>query len=558
MKTTIVRARRALLAGALVSTGLAGASAQTVGTPPTSHRLPHFVPQSALPAAEIMPAIAKTYSGTKIDVPTYHYDTARTGWNQSETDLTPASVASGKFGLLTTLAVDGNVLAQPLLISNFVMPGGSTHDVLVIATGHDTVYAFDAASFAILWQVSLGTSQNSNDVGCGDIVPEYGIDNTPVIVRAGANAATIYVVSATEPSSGQFHHTLHALDLGTGADLVAPVEIAPQAKLSNGAELTFDPQNQYVRASLAYANGQVLVGVTSHCDRNAGNISGWLLGYDAATLRLKHPFHTIETPQGGTELAAIWMSGFAPAIDDAGHVFVVTGNGDYAHPGRDWGESALKLSPSLSVSDRFTDSDYQNLNDSDEDFGSGGIMLLPPVAGQTAPPMAVAIGKNDNLYLLDQNRMGGLKANDGGALQAQNVSGEGVWGGPAFYDSSAGPLVYVQAGNAPITAYTLATGSKPGLTEAATGTTNAGPGGSLPIVSSNGATDDTGVVWLIRRSNPVELEAYNAVALGTPLYSANVGNWSSGRGNSFLTPMVANGRVYAPNYKTVSVFGLTE
>ena len=101
------------------------------------------------------------------------------------------------------------------------------------------------------------------------------------------------------------------------------------------------------------------------------------------------------------------------------------------------------------------------------------------------------------------------------ALQAQNVSGEGVWGGPAFYDSSAGPLVYVQAGNAPNTAYTLATGSKPGLTEAATGTTNAGPGGSLPIVSSNGATDDTGVVWLIRRSNPVELEAYNAVALGT-------------------------------------------
>ena len=239
MKTTIVRARRALLAGALVSTGLAGASAQTVGTPPTSHRLPHFVPQSALPAAEIMPAIAKTYSGTKIDVPTYHYDTARTGWDQSETDLTPASVASGKFGLLTTLAVDGNVLAQPLLISNFVMPGGSTHDVLVIATGHDTVYAFDAASFAILWQVSLGTSQNSNDVGCGDIVPEYGIDNTPVIVRAGANAATIYVVSATEPSSGQFHHTLHALDLGTGADLVGAGRdrAAGQALQRRGADV---------------------------------------------------------------------------------------------------------------------------------------------------------------------------------------------------------------------------------------------------------------------------------------------------------------------------------
>lgn len=140
------------------------------------------------------------YSGTPVDVPTYHYDSARTGWNRSETDLTPATVASTRFGLLKTLGVDGDVLAQPLLISNFVMPDGSTHDILVVVTGHNSVYAFDAQTYAVLWQVNLGPSQASSDIGCHELDPEYGISSTPVIVRSAPNAATLYVVSATEPS----------------------------------------------------------------------------------------------------------------------------------------------------------------------------------------------------------------------------------------------------------------------------------------------------------------------------------------------------------------------
>ena len=494
---------------------------------------------------------AKPSTTTPIDVLTYHYDNGRTGWNPAETELTPATVASSKFGLLTTLAVDGNVFAQPLLVSGYVMPDGTTHDVLIVATGHDTVYAYDAQTYAVLWQVSLGKPQSTRDVGCSDVKPEYGISSTPVILRNGLGAATLYVVAATEPQRFSFHTQLHALDVGTGADIQAPVEISPSATLADGSTLQFDPQDQWNRTSLAAFNGNILVGIGSHCDANSGNISGWLLRYDTS-LTLQSAFHTIETPHGGTELASIWMSGFAPSIDASGNVFFVTGNGDQSHSGMDWGESALSLDPTLShVRSRFTPSSFGALNQADLDFGSGGIMLIPHQPKQTVPPLAVAIGKSAVLYLLDQQRLGGLKPNDSGALQAITLTmrnNAGVWGGPAFASGAAGPTVYVQSDSDLLRAYTVATTGTPGLSLRATGTTKAGYGGALPIVSSNGTTAGSGVVWVVRRSVPIELEAY----------AASAGRWSNTSSqNSFLTAMQANGRVYVPAYKTVTVFGLT-
>jgi hypothetical protein len=549
--------RTAILALPLFGVALAASAASL-----PEHHTRHAPAPSTLPAPHLIGDAAtrlnRSYSGTPIDVTTYHYDLYRTGWNQSETDLTPATVASSSFGLLKTLTVDGNVLAQPLLVSNFVMPNGTTHNILIIATGHDSVYAFDAQTYAVLWHVSLGTSQNFNDVGCGDVRPEYGISSTPVIVRSANNAATLYVVAATEPTSGSFVSTLHALNLGTGADALTPVVIAPQATLTDGATVSFDPQNQWNRASLAYNNGSLYIGIGSHCDNNAGNISGWLLQYSSASLTPGAAFHTIKT-QGGTELSSIWMTGFAPAIDPSGNVFVVTGNGDFKQGGKDWGESVLKLQPTLKkVSTSFTARAFRNYNNNDTDFGSGGVMLLPAVTGQTAPPLAVAIGKAANLYLLNQDSLGGLKANDAGALQVQNIGG-GVWGGPAYYNGPNGPTVYVQGNGTVLHAYSVATGATPSLTDTADGTSGAGYGGSLPIVSSNGAAASTGVVWLINRANePFSIEAYDAVKLGNPLFTAQIGTWSNaGNGNPFLTPLEANGRVYAPGYKVVQVYGLT-
>jgi len=556
--------------GILVLAALAAASgawAEPAAAPngkPQVLRVHHPVsaaPVSLLPPSRVLVGAAKPYGGAPIDVTLYHYDNARTGWNPNETDLTAASVASANFGLLQTLSVDSNVLAEPLLVSGFVMPDSSVHDILIIATGHNTVYAFDAQTFDILWQVNLGPSQASPDVGCEDVQPEYGISSTPVIVRNAPNTATIYVVAATEPSSYQFHTYLHALSLATGQDLLAPVEISPSATLSNGSLLKFDPQNQWNRASLAYNNGSIYIGIGSHCDNDEDGISGWLLRYDA-TLKSTGAFHTIETP-GGVELASIWMSGFAPAIDASGNVFVVTGNGDYAGgAARDYGESVLKMTPSVSgVRDRFTPAAYAALTFNDADFGSGGVMLIPPVEGQSAPPMAVAMGKDAVLYLLDQSKLGGLQPHDKGALQALRLgpSGRGIWGGPAYYDGPAGPTVYAQISAGVMRSFTLSTGAEPSLTPAASGASVGGYGGSLPIVSSNGSAPGTGVLWVVRRSVPIELEAYDAVALGAPIFAASIGDWSNPvHANPYLSPMEVNGRVYVAAYKTVKVFGLIQ
>lgn len=257
------------------------------------------------------------------------------------------------------------------------------------------------------------------------------------------------------------------------------------------------------------------------------------------------------------------MTGFAPAINDAGKVFVVTGNGAFTKDagGKDYGESVLALSSRLTrVATSFTPYNYASLNDGDVDFGSGGVMLLPTVQGQPAPPLAVAIGKDAVLYLLDQDDLGGRKANDAGALQHQRLggSGGGTWGGPAYYGSPSGGLVYVQIDSDVLRAFSVNTSATPSLTQAAAGTSHAGYGGSLPIVSSNGGAAGTGVAWLVKRGATEQLEAYDAVNLGAPLFAANAGTWSNpGQANSFVTPLEANGRVYVPAYKTVTVFGLT-
>lgn len=472
--------------------------------------------------------------------------------------LTPAALASGKFGLLHTLAVDGTVLAQPLLVSGLVFPDGTSHDVLVVVTGHDTVYAFDAQTYALLWQHSMGVSQRTADVGCVDVRPEYGISSTPVIVRHSASKATMYLVSASEPVPYDFHHWLHALDVATGNGIGWGVDIAPTATLKDGSTLSFSPQHQWNRASLAWANGSVYVGVGSHCDDNADIISGWLLRYDAK-LNLAGAFHTIEDP-ASTELASIWMAGFAPAVDPAGNLYVTTGNGAFDLPagGHDYGDSVLELSGDLAtVRSTFTPATYKTLSAHDVDFASGGVMLLPSL-GSGTPPLAVAMGKDAVLYLLNRNKLGGLKANDAGALQATRLAttSGGVFGGPAYYGGPAGPAVYYQINWDVLRAFRVNAGAAPSLTQFAQGTTLAGYGGSIPIVSSNGMTPGTGIVWLVRRLHKIQLEAYDADTLGKPLYAATAGTWSNPENNAFLTAMEANGRVYVGSEKTVSVFGL--
>lgn len=482
---------------------------------------------------------------------TFHNDNSVSGWNQNETTLTTSNVHSSSFGLLQTIPVDGVVLAQPLYVAQYSLPSQGVHNLLIVATENDTLYEFDADTYALLNSRNFGPAQNSNDVGCSDIEPQYGITSTPVI---DPSTGTIYLVAANEPHQGKFHATLHALDIGTLADTQKPVNIAASVQLSNGQTVNFDPQNQQSRTSLAFNSGSLYVGIGSHCDNNAGATVGWLLKYNGS-LTQTAAFPTVDD-SAGYMLSSVWMSGYPSAIGASGNVITVTGNGafDAASGGHNYGESVIAVDPNLGgVLSYFTPLDWANLNNGDTDFGSGGVMLLPPQQASTAD-VAVAMGKASMLYLVNQDALGGL----GTPLQAIKAGGGGVWGGPAFYSGPSGQFVYYQTGGSVLRAYKVKVTNrgKVRLVAKSAGISSAGYGGSSPVVSSDAQEPGTGIVWLVERNSTLTLEAYDASNLANMLFSGPAGTWQNPENNGFVTPLVANGKVYVPATGTVTVFGL--
>jgi hypothetical protein len=255
-------------------------------------------------------------------------------------------------------------------------------------------------------------------------------------------------------------------------------------------------------------------------------------------------------------LNSIWMTGFPSAVDASGNLFAVTGNGsfDASSGGTNYGESAIKVAPDLSkFLSYFTPSDYSTLNQYDGDFGSGGIMLLPKQAGKT-PDLAVAMGKASTMYLLDTNALGGL----GKPVASYSVPGYGVWGGPAYYNGPDGLQVFYQTDNEGLSDYALqiSASGTPSLVLQSQGSSTGAYGGSMPIVSSWGQMPNTGVVWLVQRNSPLRLEAYSAGGGTKLLFAADAGTWSNSQNNGFVTPTVANGKVFVPASGTITAFGL--
>lgn len=479
----------------------------------------------------------------------------RTGWNDNETVLNATNVASTNFGLLSTISVDGLVMAQPLYVSQYQVPNnGGTHNLLVVATEHNSLYAIDANTGTTVWQRNFGASeiQNSSNITCGDITPEIGITGTPVIARTGPGAGAIYVIAATEPTSGAYHSTLFSVDIGTGQNLKTPVEIKPSALMSNGSTINFDPKRQMERTALVWANNSLYAGFGSHCDSGKTSTTGWMLRYDA-NLNLINQFNTVDD-SGGDELASIWMGGYGSAVDASGNVYFVTGNGGWdltTTGGKNYAMSALKLSPTLTPISWFTPANVSSLNDpNDQDFGSGGAMLIPGTGD------LVAMGKDPKIYLLNTANLGGFSSTNAGALQVYTESGtNAVWGGPALYSPSVGiTYVYYQIDHAPLQQFTF-NGSALSLTKTSTAG-NAGYGGSDPIVTSNGQTAGTAVVWLVKRGTTVSLEAYNATDVTKRLFSGAAGTWTNSSGNAFISPLVVDGRAYVGAASTVKVYGL--
>ena len=498
------------------------------------------------------------------DVLTYHNDIARTGQNLTETTLTTGNVTSAKFGKLGFYSVDGLVDAQPLYASNVAVPSNGTHNVLVVATEHDSVYGFDADSGAILWHASmLKTGETTSDTrSCGQVSPEIGVTSTPVIDRRNGPNGAIYVVAMSKDSSGNYHQRLHALDLALGTELLGgPADIQATypgtGDSSSNGNVVFEPGQYKERAALLLLNGVIYTGWASHCDIRP--YTGWIIGYNESTLAQASVLNV--TPNGNE--GAIWMAGAGLAADTSGNIYFLDANGDFdtnmnasGFPSdADYGNALMKLSTSsgLAVADYFEMDNEASENGSDTDLGSGGMIVLPDLtngSGQTLH-LAVGAGKDSNLYLVNRDSMGKFSSNNANIYQ--ELSGAlpgGVWAMPAYFNNA---LYYGSVGS-PIQAFTI-TNAKLSTSATAQTANSFGYPGATPSLSANGTSN--AIVWAVENSSPAVLHAYNASSLNE-IYNSNQasgGRDQFGSGNKFMTPTVVNGKVFVGTPNGVAVFG---
>jgi hypothetical protein len=497
---------------------------------------------------------------------TSQYGSARTGANPSEFTLTPENVNTSSFGKLGVFPVDGAIYAQPLFLPAVTMQDKGTHDVVIVATEHDSVYAFDARAVGAstpLWQVSfLSPGVNpvpAHDVECPLISPEVGITSTPVIDNA---TGTLYVLARTKEHKGaadEYVQKLHALAVTTGAEKFGgPVKIQAWVR-GHGAgnkrgALFFDPKKENPRAALLLSQGRLYLTWASSCD--AGPYHGWVMAYDAHKLKQIDFFNT--SPDAND--SGIWLSDTGPAADDAGNVFVVTGNGrfDASNGGRDYGDSVLKLrlnDGKFTVVEYFTPFNQQALDGVDLDLGSGGPVLLPDQPG-TNPHLMLAGGKGGTLYVINRDHMGGYHTgSDADAIAKHQFPKHGLFGAPAFWNGH----IYVIAAADVLREFALNNGNLV-LTQAASD--KYPDAGASPVVSSNGTK--SGIVWAISSYNwqrsgpPAILHAYDAADVRKELYNSdeNSGRDRAGEALRFTIPLVANGRVYVGTRSELDVYGL--
>jgi hypothetical protein len=535
-----------------------------------SSSLESYFRSFALVVAWLIPAA--TYA--QVNVTTAHNDVARTGQNTQEVTLTTANVNSAQFGKLFTATVDGYVYAQPLYVSNVSIAAG-THNVIYVATEHDSVYAIDADNGTIYWQINLipsggRTIVGNTDIGsgCDDIIPEIGISGTPVI---DLSSGTLYVVTKAYVG-GKAVQQLHALDIATSAEKFGgPVAI--QASVPGTASdakkgvLTFNSMQENQRPALLLDNGHIIIGWGSHCDFNPWH--GWLMSYNATTLTQEAVYNS--TPNG-TE-GGIWMSAGGPAADASGNIYFSTGNGDW-NGTTDLGDSIIKVGlPSggaFPLLDYFTPYNQAYMYANDDDVSSSGPLLLPALpSGQQLLTLMAKVG---TIYDVDSNDMGGYCVNqtpactnsDPQIVQEIPNATTGVWGTPAYWNGN----IYWGGHNDSLSAFSFDT-TTGNISSKRTSQTAVifGYPAPTPSISANGSTN--GIVWVLNNNSYDSactstatcqiLYAYDATNLGHLLYtSSQAANNRDVPGGEikFATPTVANGKVYVGSQYAVSAFGV--
>jgi outer membrane protein assembly factor BamB len=498
---------------------------------------------------------------SNVRVLTYHNDVGRTGQNLLETVLTPSSVSSRAFGKVGFFATDGLVDAEPLYVSN-LMVAGHPHNVVFVATEHDSVYAFDADTLAELWRVTvlLPNETPSDDRHCAQVSPEMGITATPVISLIGEEPI-MYLVAMSKDGEGNYFQRLHALDITNGAEIPgSPTTIEAEYPNLQGS-ITFDPKQYKERAALLLQHGIIYTTWASHCDEEP--YTGWIIGYNAASLQQANVLNI--TPNGAD--GAIWMSGCGPAADAQGNIYFLDGNGTFdtdldasGFPlNGDFGNAFLKLSNAsgkLTVADYFDSYATKAESDRDADLGSGGALLLPDLQSSSGKTIQLALGagKTNKIYVVDRNALGKFNAkSDSGLYQRLDHALVGpVFSTPAYFNNT----VYFAAVNDTLKAFAIEN-AKLNVQPASHSTAHFAYPGATPSVSANGDSD--GIVWAVeaRGSDAGVLHAYDASDLTRELYSsAKTNGRDAFSDNKFITPMIANGRVFVGTLTGVAVFGL--
>ncbi len=532
--------------------GITGGDAATVGTIDETglYTPPATTGQHTISATDgTNTATAAVWVSTVAGIYTYKYDERRSGVNTSETVLTPANVQSGNFGKLGSFPVDGYVVGQPVYRSAVTI-NGQPHNVVYVATLHDSVYAFDADArqSAPLWKRSFlnsaagVTTYPPVDTCC---VPEVGIASTMTIDPA---TGTLFTVVPTKEGT-TYVYRLHALDSTTGADLagspvVITASVAGTGDSSTNGVVNFDPYYHLQRPALLLSNGALYIGFGSYNDVRPYH--GWLMAYDASTLAQIGVW--CATPNGYE--GGLWQSGGGPSVDESGAIYISTGNGTYtaAAGGRDFGQSIVKFDHNLNVLDFFTPFDFKTLNQYDRDVGASHVVLLPSVPTGAPTHLAVNVNKGGDIYVMDYDMLGHNHPTDNSQI-FQTLSGFNmIRETPAYWNNN----LYFVPLDSPLMKYTLS----------ATGFASAGQSsftfpfpGSSPVISANGSAD--GVLWTTKHSGGAAiLYAIDPNTLSVLWESDTKSSDTADISVRFSVPMIVNGRVYLAGKTSLVIYGM--
>ncbi len=483
-------------------------------------------------------------------------DNLRDGWYPEQGSLTPQLVSGGTFGQLWSAKVEGSVYAQPLLVDGEVL----------VATENNKIYALDPNTGAAKWTTSLlGTAWKAGDIGCNDLAPNVGVTSTPV-VDPSTNTAYMTHKGYASGSSGTVRWYMDAINLENGQEREGfPVQL--QGTAQNASGQTFNPTSQLQRPGLLLLNGVVYAAFGSDCDFNTWQ--GWVFGVSTAG-QIKARWVAVPSGNG----AGIWQSGAGLYSDGPNTLMVSTGNtgaNSTPTPGKTppntFGESIVRLAVQpngeLKPTDFFETFDALELDQNDADFASGGITGLNSEYFGTASVrhLAVAVGKDGYVYLLNTEELGGYKQGSGGGdkvVQRLGPSG-GVWARPGVWPGNGG-WVYIptaaagsgsggSSGVLHVYQYGVNGEGKPTLSLQATSSDAWGFGTGAPIITSEGTTSGSALVWTEWMPNGTgegaQLRAYDPV----PVSGRPVLRWSAaiGTGSKFATPGVGANKLFVGN-----------